>query len=59
MTDDVRISFASKILELCLSEILPLRKIPPQILASRKYARIVASLDVVGWSTEHATSWRA
>ena len=48
MTDDVRIAFANKILELRLSDILPLRQIPPQILTSRKYARIVSSINTVG-----------
>jgi ParB-like chromosome segregation protein Spo0J len=48
MTDEIHIAFTKTILELRLSEILPLRQIPPHILTSRKYARIVASINTVG-----------
>jgi len=48
MSDDIHIAFAPKILELRLSDILPLRQIPQQVLTSRKYARIVASIETVG-----------
>ncbi|MDH7639962.1 plasmid partitioning protein RepB C-terminal domain-containing protein [Sphingomonas oryzagri] len=48
MSDDIHIAFAPKILELRLSDILPLRQIPSQVLTSRRYARIVASIATVG-----------
>jgi len=48
MTRGIRISFERRMVTLPLTSILPLRQLAPNVAASVKYARIVASIETVG-----------
>lgn len=48
MSKDVRISFERQVIVLALSQIMPLRKLSPNVAASRKYQRIATSVGEVG-----------
>jgi len=48
MTGKVRIAFDARVIELELSDILPLRQLTPQIEGSKRFGRIVASINTVG-----------
>jgi hypothetical protein len=48
MTEKVRIAFDNRVIELELSDILPLRQLTSQIEVSKRFGRIIASIDTVG-----------
>lgn len=48
MEDGIRIGFENRIAELPLVDILPLRRLAPNVARSKKYARVVASIAEVG-----------
>lgn len=48
MTEKVRIAFDNRVIELELSAILPLRQLTSQIEVSKRFGRIIASIDTVG-----------
>ena len=48
MTDDVRIAFDREVIVVPLSRLVPLRKLSPNVAASKKYQRIAISIGEVG-----------
>jgi ParB-like chromosome segregation protein Spo0J len=48
MSNNVKIAFDAKVIELKFSEILPLRQLTAEIEVSKRFGRIVASLNTVG-----------
>ncbi len=48
MTKKVKIAFDFRVIELELSDILPLRQLTPKIKVSKRFERIIASINTVG-----------
>jgi ParB-like chromosome segregation protein Spo0J len=48
MTKKVKIAFDFRVIELELSDILPLRQLTPKIKVSKRFERIIASVNTVG-----------
>lgn len=48
MKDDIRISFEREVIRVALCDILPMRKLAPNVAQSKKYERIAISVGEVG-----------
>ena len=48
MKDEIRISFEREVIQVALADILPMRKLAPNVAQSKKYERIAISVGEVG-----------